>query len=452
MEITATYSPEDNKIRLYPSRRLDAETFERIKAAGFKWAPKQELFVAPKWTVAREDIALELAGEIEAEEMTLAERAAAKADRLAGIAHKRAAESSAYRARAAEISEQFAYGQPILVGHHSERRARKAQEKMHAADTKAASTWRAAEYWMYRAEGVERHANFKNDPRTRARRIKTLLADLRALQRDLNDMRKRLQIWKTVTTDEQVKKALGAGLSPSINLYFDVDSGKVSPAEAKARCIASLEKRLASPGHPRAIAHLLNRLAYERELLGDVPRFSGEITPVIVQAFAREHGAEKPKATQADADLFTLESPVDLPAHIADGPTVELSGDEWRDLMQSCGYVVPEKKAAKPPILNFASPTGFLRVKSRATYRGAPKTETLPVVEMTRADYSKIPNDYRGVRYSDCGTYRVRWGRDPNSALPAYSGRAWAVFYLVDQKAHPTPETANFQAPEVVDK
>ena len=39
-----------------------------MKAAGFVWAPKQELFVAPKWTPAREDLAMELAGEIEAEE------------------------------------------------------------------------------------------------------------------------------------------------------------------------------------------------------------------------------------------------------------------------------------------------------------------------------------------------------------------------------------------------
>ena len=93
MTITATYSPEDNKLRLYPSRRLDAETFERVKAAGFKWAPRQELFVAPKWTPAREDLAAELAGEIEPEEMTLAERATLKAERLDALAAKRHAQS-----------------------------------------------------------------------------------------------------------------------------------------------------------------------------------------------------------------------------------------------------------------------------------------------------------------------------------------------------------------------
>ena len=46
---TATYSPEDNKLRLYPSGRLPGDTYARVKAAGFKWAPKQQLFVAPAW-------------------------------------------------------------------------------------------------------------------------------------------------------------------------------------------------------------------------------------------------------------------------------------------------------------------------------------------------------------------------------------------------------------------
>lgn len=54
MNYTATYSPDDNKLRLYASSRLDAETFAKVKAAGFKWAPKQELFVAPAWSSFKE--------------------------------------------------------------------------------------------------------------------------------------------------------------------------------------------------------------------------------------------------------------------------------------------------------------------------------------------------------------------------------------------------------------
>jgi len=53
MTYTATYSPEDNKLRLYSSSRLDAETYARVRGAGFIYAPKQELFVAPMWTHGR---------------------------------------------------------------------------------------------------------------------------------------------------------------------------------------------------------------------------------------------------------------------------------------------------------------------------------------------------------------------------------------------------------------
>lgn len=30
----ATYSPEDNKLRLYSENRLDSETYEKVRAAG----------------------------------------------------------------------------------------------------------------------------------------------------------------------------------------------------------------------------------------------------------------------------------------------------------------------------------------------------------------------------------------------------------------------------------
>ena len=59
-----TYSPEDNKLRLYPAWRLDPEEYERVKSGGFRWAPKQELFVAPAWTPAREDLLRSMCGEI----------------------------------------------------------------------------------------------------------------------------------------------------------------------------------------------------------------------------------------------------------------------------------------------------------------------------------------------------------------------------------------------------
>ena len=368
--ITATYSPEDNKIRLYPAARLDAETFARVKEAGFKWAPKQELFVAPKWTPAREDLAIELAGEIEPEEMTLAERAEIKAERLDNLAHKRNAQANAYARRADELSEAFYMGQPILVGHHSERKARKTQERMHSAMDKAGEATRAANYWLYRAEGVERFANMKNDPRTRANRIKTLLAELRDLQRGINDAHKALDLWAKFTTDDQIRHVLGNvsgeitlagyGLYSEVVPYGDKAPTK-TPAEAREICIARAELRINGPTRRRWIEHILNRLAFERSMLGDVPRFEGELTPVILQTFARTHGAEKPKASETDPGSYEIESPVPLPLHLASGRYLDMTADEWRDLMQSTGYEVPaakpRRKSSKPAPAPLVNPT-----------------------------------------------------------------------------------------------
>ncbi|HAW1479495.1 TPA: hypothetical protein JLS19_004021 [Escherichia coli] len=36
----ATYSPDDNKLRLYAVSRLDPETYKKVHDAGFRWAPK----------------------------------------------------------------------------------------------------------------------------------------------------------------------------------------------------------------------------------------------------------------------------------------------------------------------------------------------------------------------------------------------------------------------------
>jgi len=348
---TATYSPEDNKLRLYASTRLDAETYSRVKEAGFRWAPRQGLFVAPSWSPSREDLLIELAGEIEPEEMTIAERAEIKAERLDNLAAKKHGQANAYARRAEELSQAFYMGQPILVGHHSERKARKTQERMHGAQSQANKAAKAANHWLYKATGVERFANMKSDPRVRANRIKTLLAELRDLQRSINTAHGALDIWARMETDEQIRFALGRmdsrGTCSTTEIYYAVDRGEMTPADARARCIANAESIINGPNRRRCIEHVLNRLSFERSMLGDVPRYEGELTPVILQAFAREHGTEKPLCTVTDPGSFQIESAVPLPLHLASATYLDLTGDDWRDLMQSTGYSVPEPKARR---------------------------------------------------------------------------------------------------------
>ncbi len=114
----ATYSPDDNKLRLYAASRLDPETYKKVHDAGFRWAP-------PAWTPGREDVLLSLAGEIEDEDSTLAERQEARAERFTGYSGKRASESAQALDEVERLAAMIPPGQPILVGHHSERRARR---------------------------------------------------------------------------------------------------------------------------------------------------------------------------------------------------------------------------------------------------------------------------------------------------------------------------------------
>src|SRR6202521_1514136 len=95
----ATYSPEDNKLRLYPSSRLPKDLYDRVKGAGFIWAPKQELFVAPAWSPAREDLLIELCCDIGDEDTSLVDRAEERAERFEEYSDNR--EADAHQARTA---------------------------------------------------------------------------------------------------------------------------------------------------------------------------------------------------------------------------------------------------------------------------------------------------------------------------------------------------------------
>lgn len=358
---TATYSAEDNKLRLYASERLESDLYKRVRDNGFKWAPKQELFVAPRWTPGREDICLELAGDITAELTTMVERASIKVDRLDDLAVKRASESNSFYAAATRISERFAAGQPILIGHHSERKARKDQERMHNAMDKAVKTAHSVDYWNYRAGGVERHANRKANPIVRARRIKTLLSELRERQRDINHAFICIGLWESVKSETNpnitrllVEKYSGAMLptgyaAPYLrgdSLWQQLEDGTKTVEEITDICLSFFIKQSNSPYTMRWISHILNRLSFERSELGDVTRFDQPLTAVILQTFARSHGAHKPKAILQD-DQWHLSSMVPLPLHIADDKQLLLSASQWIDLMKASGYEVPVNKVRR---------------------------------------------------------------------------------------------------------
>lgn len=206
----ATYSPDDNKLRLYAVSRLDSETYKKVHDAGFRWAPKQALFVAPAWTPGREDVLLSLAGEIEDEDSTLAERQEARAERFTGYSGKRASESAQALDEVERLAAMIPPGQPILVGHHSERRARRDAQRIENGMKRAVMLFERAEYWEERARSALLHAKYKERPDVRWRRIKKIEADLRKAEKTIAQSQKYLTMWRAESLDLNMAKLISS--------------------------------------------------------------------------------------------------------------------------------------------------------------------------------------------------------------------------------------------------
>ncbi|MDX3387558.1 DUF3560 domain-containing protein [Streptomyces niveiscabiei] len=111
------------------------------------------------------------------------ERAESRAERFGGYAGNAARNSEAAWKASHEMSERFAFGQPILVGHHSEGRARRDHERMDNAMRKSISERDRARYWADREAAAANYERFRKDPGRTLRRLAKLRADLRAVEK-----------------------------------------------------------------------------------------------------------------------------------------------------------------------------------------------------------------------------------------------------------------------------
>jgi phospholipid N-methyltransferase len=285
---TCTYDPGDNKLRLYPFRRLDNETYTRVRAAGFIWAPKQELFVAPAWTPDREDLLLELCEEIDDEDKSLVQRAEERAERFETFSEHRAADADRAKAAVSAIADNIPLGQPILIGHHSERHARRDAQKIENGMRRAVKMWEQSEYWKDRAAGSIRLAKYKERPDVRARRIQKLEAEQRKEAKEKKRAEAEYRVWtKPGLTLEQAK--LFAGNTSAGYLRLPRKDGDKPDWDQQPSAYDGLTNsfpnlyaprtleeviQAAHDAYPRAIArydrwlaHLENRLTYERAML-----------------------------------------------------------------------------------------------------------------------------------------------------------------------------------------
>ncbi len=140
------------------------------------------------------------------EGMSFAEREAARvgaaeerAERFEDRAGRAAAASQSARNASDQIGERFWMGQPILVGHHSERRARRDQERMHNQMRKSIAEGERAGYWASRAAAADAYERYRKDPGRTLRRIEKLEAERRSVLRErdgVDDRGRKADVWR----------------------------------------------------------------------------------------------------------------------------------------------------------------------------------------------------------------------------------------------------------------
>lgn len=205
---SATYSPEDNKLRLYVGR-VPREEFLKLRADGWICTPKQREgggcdFVAT-WTPSRRDTALEYGGGIiDDEDQPMAERAADRAERFGMYRDKRTDEATGH-------ADRYDAG-PTAHGYQSQAKAERSAARHDRIADRAGDAWKKAEYWQRRTAGVISNALYKSRPDVRMGRIKVLEAELRKHHKHIDEHNAKVKAWRVVESEpnpaEQTKMAL----------------------------------------------------------------------------------------------------------------------------------------------------------------------------------------------------------------------------------------------------
>lgn len=179
------------------------------------------------------------------------ERAAERAERLDARAEKLDAASDAAWKRGEEIGKHIPFGQPILVGHHSERGHRKALATIEASGRKAVELGKEADAAARSAE-IARRAADGTPLITRQRRIERKSAELRDIERRIagassEDYRVRMEEIKATLVDEiEHDKAVVAASGKKVYSKADVSKGDVVIVRGRPRKVARVNAKSVS--------------------------------------------------------------------------------------------------------------------------------------------------------------------------------------------------------------
>lgn len=145
-----------------------------------------------------------------------AERQQARVERLSARAEKKAAAAEAKRAQASAIGQRFEFGQPIILGHHSTKRALRDREKMDNATRAAVREQEEAQALARRAAAAERNtAISSDDPDAAAKLAERIDAEEAVLE--LTKIVRKI-VARTKTAEARAAELAGLGLPTNHDL------------------------------------------------------------------------------------------------------------------------------------------------------------------------------------------------------------------------------------------
>jgi hypothetical protein len=175
MIATLSHDADTGRLWLEFPAKPDAATIAALKAGGWRWGSFRKAWYHPsRFGKVPAGVQYEEGGEVA--------YAAERADRLEGRAEAAEARSDAAFARAHQIADGIPFGQPILVGHHSERHARRDVERIHGAMSKGCEEQRKAERLAQAAAGSARAQAARHDPGAIGRRIAKMEKELAKIE------------------------------------------------------------------------------------------------------------------------------------------------------------------------------------------------------------------------------------------------------------------------------
>lgn len=180
----ATYNKATGWLSVTFPAKPSKETLTGLKSRGFRYEPYSKRWRG-SYNLDREDCLKELAGTIE--QVEIAPNYEAKAKFAANQAEKHLANSNEFHERAETIADMIPFGQPILVGHHSERRHKNDLEKIQRNFVKAGEERDLAEKYQDRQERYSELASNGENPITIHNRIQKLEADERRFKKTIEE-------------------------------------------------------------------------------------------------------------------------------------------------------------------------------------------------------------------------------------------------------------------------